>query len=74
MKILLTGASGFLGQHVLKLLVVYPLRLLVLPDDPSLPELQRYAETVTADITLPENLPNALDGIRRTWGHILICD
>ena len=63
MKVLLTGASGFLGKHVLKLLVGYPLRLLVLPDDQALPELQRYAETVTADITLPESLPSALDGV-----------
>ncbi|MBC8548342.1 MAG: NAD-dependent epimerase/dehydratase family protein [Candidatus Brocadiales bacterium] len=63
MKILLTGASGFLGRHVLKELENYPLRLLVLPDDHTLPEIQKYAETVTADITSPESLPPVLDGI-----------
>ncbi len=63
MKILLTGASGFIGQYVLKELDGYPLRLLVLPNDHALPELQKFAETVTADITQPESLPRALDGV-----------
>ncbi len=63
MKILLTGASGFLGQYVLKQIVDYPLRLMVLPDDKALPELHKRFETVTADITCPENLPLVLDGI-----------
>jgi uncharacterized protein YbjT (DUF2867 family) len=46
MTILVTGASGFLGRHVLAQLVGQPLRLLVLPDDPALPELQKRFESV----------------------------
>ena len=46
MTILLTGASGFLGRHVLAQLVGQALRLLVLPDAPALPELQKRFEPV----------------------------
>jgi nucleoside-diphosphate-sugar epimerase len=63
MTILLTGASGFLGRHVLAQLGDQPLRLLVLPDDPSLPELRGHGEVVTGDVTQPESLPSAVDGI-----------
>ena len=63
MTILLTGASGFLGRHVLAQLGGQPLRLLVLPDDPSLPELRERGEIVTGDVTQPESLPSAVDGI-----------
>jgi nucleoside-diphosphate-sugar epimerase len=40
-----------------------PLRLLVLPDDPALPELQEYGEVVIGDVTCPESLLPALDGL-----------
>lgn len=63
MTILLTGASGFLGRHVLAQLGDQQLRLLVLPDDPTLPELQERGEVVTGDVTQPESLPSAVDGI-----------
>lgn len=65
--VLLTGASGFLGRHVRRELVGGRLRLLVLPDDPALPELQEEAEVVTGDVTRPESLPPALQGVT----HIL---
>jgi dihydroflavonol-4-reductase len=63
MTVLLTGASGFLGRHALTQLVDYPLRLLVLPDDPALPELQERAEVVIGDVMCPESLPPALEGV-----------
>ena len=73
MTILLTGASGFLGRHVLAQLEGQPLRLLVLPDDPTLPELRKQAEVVTGDVTRPESLSLALDGVTQVMhlaGHV----
>jgi len=63
MTILLTGASGFLGRRVLKQLGGRPLRLLVLPDDPALPELQKCAQVIIGDVTRPQSLPPALEGV-----------
>jgi nucleoside-diphosphate-sugar epimerase len=63
MTILVTGASGFLGRHVLAQLTGQPLQLLVLPDDPARPELQKRAEVVIGDVTRPESLSPALEGI-----------
>lgn len=63
MTILLTGASGFLGRHVLERLADRPLRLLVRPDSPALDELQGRAEVVIGDVTDPQSLPPALAGV-----------
>jgi nucleoside-diphosphate-sugar epimerase len=63
MTILVTGASGFLGRHVLARLADHSLRLLVLPDDPALPELQKQASVVAGDVTHPESLRPALEGV-----------
>ena len=63
MTILVTGASGFLGRHVLTQLAGQPLRLLVLPDDPARPELQKHAEVVTGDVMRPDSLSPALEGV-----------
>lgn len=63
MTILLTGASGFLGRHVLAQLGGQPWRLLVLPDDPTWPELREHGEVVTGDVTHPESLPPAVNGV-----------
>ena len=73
MTLLLTGASGFLGQHVLAELADRPLRVLVLPNDPALSELQARAEVVIGDVTRPESLPHALEGVTRVVhlaGHV----
>jgi len=65
MTILLTGASGFLGRHALTQLGDQPLRLLVLPDDPALPELRKRADVAIGDVLRPESLPPALVGVTR---------
>lgn len=73
MTILVTGASGFLGRYVLARLAGQPLRLLVLPDDPALPELREQAQVVTGDVTRPESLPPALEGVTQVVhlaGHV----
>lgn len=73
MTLLLTGASGFLGRHVLAQLEGQPLRLFVLPDDPALPELRKQAEVVTGDVTRPESLSRALKGVTQVVhlaGHV----
>jgi len=63
MTVLVTGARGFLGRHVLAQIADQPLRLLVLPDDPALPEFEKHAEVVTGDVMRPESLPPALEGV-----------
>jgi nucleoside-diphosphate-sugar epimerase len=73
MTILVTGASGFLGRYVLAQLTGQPLRLLVLSDDPALPEIQERGEVVIGDVTQPESLPPALEGISQVVhlaGHV----
>ncbi len=72
MTVLLTGASGFLGRHVLKHLGDRPLRLLVLPDDPALPELEKCAQVVIGDVTRPQSLPPALEGVTQVV-HLAGC-
>ncbi len=63
MKILLTGASGFIGRHLLPLLTEKAPRLLLLPHDPARATLENQYEVVTGDITRMETLPRALEGI-----------
>ncbi len=63
MTILITGASGFIGSHVMAELKGWPLRLLVQPGDPDLPELRREHDVVVGDVTHPESLPAALQGV-----------
>lgn len=73
MAVLLTGASGFLGRYVLERLVDHPLRLLVLPDAPALPELRKRAEVVIGDVMNPESLSPALEDITQVVhlaGHV----
>ncbi len=64
MTVLLTSASGFLGRYVLAALVDHqPLRLLLLPHDPALPQLRERAEVVVGDVTQPDSLPAAFAGV-----------
>lgn len=73
MTIMVTGASGFLGRHVLAQLKGRPLRLLVLPDDPAIAELEKHGQVVVGDVTRPESLPPALEGVTQVVhlaGHV----
>ena len=63
MTLLLTGASGFIGRHLLPELAGQSARLLVPPHDPALAELKGRAPVVIGDVTCPESLPPALEGV-----------
>lgn len=61
MTILLTGATGFLGQHILPMLEGRDIRFLLLPDDPFDVE---GAAVVRVDLREPGDLIPALSGVR----------
>lgn len=65
MTILITGASGFIGRHVIAHLRERPLRALVLPQDPALPVLREQCEVVLGDLTRPDTLPAAVAGVKQ---------
>lgn len=63
MKILVTGATGFIGRHVCRHLLAagHHVRVLVRPSTPAR-RLDRLGEveTVTGDVTVPRTLPDAV--------------
>lgn len=59
--ILVTGASGFVGRHVVGALEARPLRAMV--RDPGRVRLPEDVEVVAADLTRPQTLPAALEGV-----------
>ncbi|MEZ4435939.1 MAG: NAD-dependent epimerase/dehydratase family protein [bacterium] len=65
MKVLVTGATGFIGRHLCRHLAArgHRLRVLVRPTT-SASRLERLGEveTVTGDVTVPASLPEAVDG------------
>ena len=64
MKVLVTGASGFLGSHVAEMLAAegHQVRLLLRATS-SREWLTFPYETATGDITTPESLPAAVEGV-----------
>ena len=73
MTVLLTGASGFLGQYVLHELAGQSLKVLVLPNDPALPQLKKRSEVVVGDVRHPSSLVDAMDGMSHVIhlaGHV----
>lgn len=70
MKVLVTGAAGFLGGHLVEMLVErgHEVRALVLPDE-SVARLQRLpgVEVVRGDVTDGESLRQAVRGVRRVY-------
>jgi nucleoside-diphosphate-sugar epimerase len=59
--ILVTGATGFVGSHVLRRFDGRPARAMV--RDRSRSRVSAAAEIVEADLTRPETLPPALAGV-----------
>ena len=70
MKVLVTGAAGFLGGHVVDMLVERgdEVRAMVRPveDDSHLRTVQGV-EVVHGDLTDPESLKRAVQGVRRVY-------
>lgn len=66
MRVLVTGATGFLGQHLLPLLASHQVRVLVLPGDPEVKYLSgnSHIEIIEGDITVPSTLTKALYSIQ----------
>jgi len=67
---LVTGASGFVGGHVVKLLVESGVRVRGMVRDPAKAEpLEKLGvETVTADLRDAESLRRAVDGVDHVYG------
>lgn len=66
MTILVTGATGFLGRHVLPLLLKRKARALVLPEDPDAEQLKTsHVNIAYGDVTDPATLPDALAGVKQ---------
>lgn len=63
MSILITGATGNIGGHVLAQLLAKGLRVRALVRNPQIASLPPQVEVVAGDLTRPETLDSCLDGI-----------
>lgn len=65
MRALVTGANGFIGEHLVKTLLEHgdDVRAMVRRDSTAGPLKRLGAEVVLGDVTQPDSLPSALDGI-----------
>jgi dihydroflavonol-4-reductase len=67
---LVTGAGGFVGQHLVRHLHKKGIRVRAMVRNPLQADgLKKYADVVVADITRPETLDAALDGVAGVY-HI----
>ncbi len=65
MLVLVTGATGFIGHHVCRELLErgHQVRALVRPTSNPLGESLANVETVLGDVTVPESLTKAVEGV-----------
>ncbi len=73
--ILITGATGNVGRNVVEQLLVAGQRVRAMTRDPASARLPAGVEVVRGDLTDPETLPAALEGIDRAYlfpvsGHL----
>ncbi|GAB3976997.1 NAD(P)H-binding protein [Actinoallomurus acanthiterrae] len=67
MTILITGARGNVGRHVIEALLAANVPVRAASRDPASTHLPERVETIAADLTKPETLPAALKGIRKVF-------
>jgi len=67
MTILVTGASGHVGHAVLEQLLAAGAEVRASSRDPRAAHLPAGVPVVAADLTRPETLPTALDGVARVF-------
>lgn len=67
MKILVTGATGFVGRHVVDQLIRAGASVRALTRNPATARLPAEAEVVQGDLTQPATLVPALEGIDRMY-------
>jgi uncharacterized protein YbjT (DUF2867 family) len=71
MTILVTGARGGIGREVLAQLLARGASVRASVRDPAAAELPAGVPVVAADLTRPETLPAALDGVRQVFLYSL---
>lgn len=67
MRILVTGATGTVGRHVVRELIDAGADVRALTRDPRRADLPARAEAVTGDLTRPADLRDALKGVERLY-------
>lgn len=67
MKILVTGATGTVGGHVVRFLADGGRQIRALVRDPAKADLLAEVEVVRGDLTDPDDVRDALDGVDRAF-------